>query len=176
MLQAKFKEPKESVALEKLWKLTEASQGQQLATIVLGLANLVGILFLGTLLESPANKFTLAHNGLAWVQGTLPLLQIYAGAFFFIPLMRFFGIRAQNAAIEQRNDARLHSLRQLQNPTPSLREKLESATLQGSRKVIKDSDVVFRSDKALEEQPIDLEAISFEERLERRARERERQR
>lgn len=51
-----------------------------------------------------------------------------------------------------------------------LQRKLAAA--QAQPKVIRDRDVVYRSDRPLEEQPVDVEAASFEERLQRRERER----
>lgn len=74
--QAARAAPPPPAALEQPWALTEASTGQQLGVVALGLANLVGVLILGNMLASPANAYSLAVNGLSWVLGAMPLLQV----------------------------------------------------------------------------------------------------
>lgn len=51
-------------------------------------------------------------------------LQIYAGSFFTIPLIRWFLVRKRNAEIEKRNRARLQYARSLEMPDISLRRKV----------------------------------------------------
>ena len=62
----------------------------------------------------------------------------------------------------------------LARPTPELQSKLQGAAQLAQRKVITEKDVVYRSDRGVEEQPADVDADAWERRLERRASERER--
>lgn len=127
------------------------------------------------MLQSPANAYALARNGLTWVLGSLPLLQGYAATFFAIPLVRWFLYKGRNAVIEGRNDARREVLQLLQRPDDALTAKLQGAEQVSRRRVITEADLVFRSDKGLDAQPKDVEGDSFEARLERRASDRQRE-
>jgi len=55
---------------------------------------------------------------------TVQMLQVYAGSFFVIPLVRWFFISKTNAEIEKRNRARKQRARALELPDPSLRRKV----------------------------------------------------
>ena len=52
------------------------------------------------------------------------ILQIYAGSFFAIPLVRWFVIRIRNTDIEKRNQVRERFARALELPDISLRRKV----------------------------------------------------
>ncbi|XLR00303.1 hypothetical protein HN51_055084, partial [Arachis hypogaea] len=58
-----------------------------------------------------------------FVADIFPLLQIYAGSFFAIPLVRWFFIRKRNADIEKRNKIRKQCSKVLELPDLSLRQK-----------------------------------------------------
>lgn len=51
-------------------------------------------------------------------------MQIYAGSFFAIPLIRWFLVRNRNARIEKRNRARQQRAQALELPDLSLRRKV----------------------------------------------------
>lgn len=70
--------------------------------------------------------------------------QGYALAFFAIPLIRWFLNARRNAAIEERNDARLSALRAVQRPTPELAKKLKQAAQEAQRVTIQDRDIIYR--------------------------------
>lgn len=53
-------------------------------------------------------------------------LQIYAGSFFAIPLIRWFFVQNKNAKIIQRNCAREQWARALESPDLSLRRKVNT--------------------------------------------------
>lgn len=159
--------------LEQPWELSAASSGQKLGVVALGAANLVGVVALTSMLSSPANAFALARNGLAWVLGALPLLQAYALSFFAIPGWRWLRNRVRNAAIAARNEARKQAAALVRRPDPTLANKLRSAARLAQRRVLRDSDAVYRSDRDVTSQPVDLEGELFEERLRRRERERQ---
>ena len=71
--------------------------------------------------------------------------QAYAATFFAIPLVRWLLNKRRNAAIEERNQARLNAAASLERP--ALRAKLASAAKLASRTVIDDRDLVYSSDR-----------------------------
>lgn len=73
--------------------------------------------------------------------GLLLLLQIYAGSFFAIPLIRWFILRQRNAGIEKRNLARVGAAKALQLPDISLRRKVINSSLFFSCLLV--TDLVF---------------------------------
>ena len=96
-------------------------------------------------------------------------------AFFAIPLCRWALNRSANAAAAERNLARKEAESLLRLPPPALRAKLAFAREQSlaSRVLIGDRDIVYDSSKPLEEQAVDPSAAAFDERMERRGRERQ---
>lgn len=159
--------------LESSWNLTGVTGGQLGSVVALGVANLVGVLWLSTALTTPANAYALAMNGLGWVFGTMPYLQVYAISFFIIPAVRWVLYQGRNQAITYRNEAKIAAQRQLTNPSPDLLKKMASAGVLAQQNLVSKENAVFRSDKDVEEQPIDVEADVWERKLERRASERD---
>lgn len=51
-------------------------------------------------------------------------MQVYAGSFFVIPLVRWLSVKRKNDQIENRNKARLQFARALESPDISLRRKV----------------------------------------------------
>ena len=64
------------MALEQEWKLTEATGGQKVGAIALGVANLVGVVILGALLADPQTRYSLARSSLSFVLSSFPALQV----------------------------------------------------------------------------------------------------
>lgn len=160
----------DSYVLEKPWTLTVANPGQLWAVIALGIANFVAVFALSNMLTVPANVVALLRSGMGWILYSMPFLQVYAAAFFGIPAIRWYMNRRRNADIDKRNILRKHALSVLQEPTPELKVKLKSAGQLSTQKVIQDDDVVYRSDKALDEQlgGGDVEGERWERRLRQR--------
>eukprot|EP00884_Botryococcus_braunii_P020460 jgi/Botrbrau1/7098/Bobra.0165s0120.2 len=69
--------PEQGAALEKTWDLTKAGSGQKVGAIALGIANLLGVTVLTSLLINPVNQYRLAMSSLGFVSGALPLLQVW---------------------------------------------------------------------------------------------------
>ena len=76
LLQRYVPGAKQQYALESEWTFTKASEGQKLGTIALGLVNLVGVLYLSSLLAQPAVAQSLAQSSLGFMNGLLPFLQV----------------------------------------------------------------------------------------------------
>ncbi|CAK0755565.1 hypothetical protein CVIRNUC_002384 [Coccomyxa viridis] len=159
--------PAEQHALESEWTFTKASEGQKLGTIALGAVNLVGVLYLSSLMAQPYVAQSLAQSSLGFMTGLLPFLQAYAATFFAIPLVRWLLNKRRNAAIEERNQARLNAAASLERP--ALRAKLASAAQLANRTVIDDRDLVYSSDRGMEEQRRDYEGELFDKRLQDRS-------
>ena len=113
--------------LEQEWTLTEATTGQKILVGALGALNVVGVVALSVALQNPRNMYVLAVNGLQGIIGIMPYLQAYALSFAVIPLVRWFGIQRKNAAIQDRNNARMMAAKSVMNPSGSLQKKLKSA-------------------------------------------------
>lgn len=163
-----------SLMLEEKWELTAATPAQQMLSIALGAANAVGVVVLGRLLANPANQYALMQSGMGWVTATMPLLSIYAAAFFAIPAIRWIINGKRNAAIEARNQARVEALQLLKEPDEELLLKLREAAKLADKKTFDSDEAVFKSNRAASEDPVDLESVEFEKKLERRLEESER--
>lgn len=72
-------EPPKAAAYELRWQLTAASAGQRVGAVALGALNLVGVGVLSVMLGDPMNKLALARNGMLWIVGAMPFLQVGRG-------------------------------------------------------------------------------------------------
>ncbi|WIA33689.1 hypothetical protein OEZ86_006807 [Tetradesmus obliquus] len=153
------------VPLEREWKFSEASPGQQAGALLLGVVNVVGVITLSTMLADPISKLALYRQGLGFVLGLLPALQAYAAGFFALPALRLFVDGRRNAAIDDRNDNRLEAVSLLQSGDLDLAAKSASARKLGSTRVIGRQDIVYTTDKGTEEQVNAQEADEFDRRL-----------
>ncbi len=68
--------PAKDAALERRWNFTNASEGQRLGAIALGVANCVGVLYLGSLLAQPGVSQMLAQSSLGFMNNLFPFLQV----------------------------------------------------------------------------------------------------
>ncbi|XP_052143102.1 uncharacterized protein At5g03900, chloroplastic [Oryza glaberrima] len=145
---------------EKPWKFSKANASERAMVAGLGGLNLFGVIILGNLLK----QMTVPPGGLiSFVAQLFPLLQVYAGSFFAIPLFRWFLLRKTNNGIERRNKAREQRAQELALPEPSLRRKLLSARDMAQRKVITPEEIVYTTEKDLLDQ--DYEVKEWEKRF-----------
>ncbi|KAL5212026.1 hypothetical protein ABZP36_022873 [Zizania latifolia] len=145
---------------EKPWEFSKANASERAMVAGLGGLNLFGVIILGNLLK----QMTVPPGGLiSFVAQLFPLLQIYAGSFFAIPLFRWFLLGKTNNDIERRNKAREQRAQELVLPEPSLRRKLLSARDMAQRKVITPDEIVYTTEKDLLDQ--DYEAKEWERRF-----------
>ncbi|XP_066321751.1 uncharacterized protein At5g03900, chloroplastic-like isoform X2 [Miscanthus floridulus] len=142
------------------WKFSKANASEKAMVAGLGGLNLFGVIILGNLLK----QMTVTPSGLISFAAQLyPLLQIYAGSFFAIPLFRWFLLRKTNNDIRKRNKAREQRAQELVSPDSSLRRKLLSARDMAERKVITPEEIVYTTEKDLLEQ--DYEVKEWERRF-----------
>ncbi|KAE9611089.1 hypothetical protein Lalb_Chr07g0194001 [Lupinus albus] len=134
---------------ENKWQFSKTSSSERAMAIGLGGLNLFGVIILGTMLKDmPVAR----SSFIKFVADIFPLLQIYAGSFFAIPLVRWFLVRNKNAQIENRNKVRQQCARALELPDISLRQKLFSARDMAQKTVIGPDQIVYSTDKDLLEQ------------------------
>ncbi|KAK4354180.1 hypothetical protein RND71_026374 [Anisodus tanguticus] len=119
--------------------------------------------------ELSLNMTVSPSNFISFVSEIFPLLQIYAGSFFTIPLIRLFLVRKRNGEIERRNRAREQYARALERPDVSLRRKVRTKQLllsardMAQRTFIGQDRIVYSTDKDLYEQ--DYDAQQWEQRF-----------
>ncbi|KAK2655281.1 hypothetical protein Ddye_008333 [Dipteronia dyeriana] len=139
---------------------SKTSASERAMVIGLGGVNFFGVIILGALLK----EMSVTPSGfLKFVSYVYPLLQIYAGSFFAIPLVRWFLNLKKNADIEKRNQAREQFARALKSPDLPLRRKLLSARDMAQKTVIGKDRIVYSTDKDLFEQ--DYEAQDWDRRF-----------
>ncbi|KAK9674586.1 hypothetical protein RND81_12G242600 [Saponaria officinalis] len=134
---------------EKKWQFSKTNVADRAAVIGLGALNLFGVIVLGTLLKDMAIK---PSGFISFAAALFPLLQVYAGSFFAIPLVRWFFVLKTNTEIEKRNQMRKLGAQALLSPDLSLKRKLLSARDMAKRTVIGKDRIVYSTDKDLEEQ------------------------
>ncbi|CAN8297943.1 unnamed protein product [Cochlearia groenlandica] len=145
---------------EKQWQFSKTSSSERGLVIGLGAVNLFGVIVLNAMLK----EIAVTPSGfLSFVKNIYPLLQVYAGSFFAIPLVRWFSIKRKNDQIENRNKARLQFARALESPDIALRRKLLSARDMAQKTVIGKERIVYSTDKDMVEQ--DYEADEWERRF-----------
>ncbi|TXG58265.1 hypothetical protein EZV62_016094 [Acer yangbiense] len=145
---------------ENIWEFSKTSASERAMVIGLGGVNFFGVIILGALLK----EMSVTPTGfLKFVSYVYPLLQIYAGSFFAIPLVRWFLNLKKNADIEKRNQAREQFARALKSPDLPLRRKLLSARDMAQKTVIGKDRIVYSTDKDLFEQ--DYEAQDWDRRF-----------
>ncbi|XP_074564765.1 uncharacterized protein At5g03900, chloroplastic [Curcuma longa] len=145
---------------EKKWKFSEIGASEKAMVIGLGAFNLFGVIVLGSMLKDAS----IAPQGLvSFVSQIFPLLQIYAGSFFTIPLIRWFLLLRTNQSIEKRNRARKQRAQILDRPDPSLRRKLLNARDMSQQTTISPDRIVYTTEKDFIDQ--DYEGRDWDERF-----------
>ncbi|KAK8466674.1 hypothetical protein PHAVU_008G154100 [Phaseolus vulgaris] len=134
---------------EKKWQFSKTGTSERAMVFGLGGLNLFGVIILGTMLKDMA---VAPSSFIKFVGDIFPLLQIYAGCFFAIPLFRWFLIRKKNDDIQKRNKAREQCARVLELPDTSLRQKLLNARDMAQKTVIGKDQIVYSTDKDFLEQ------------------------
>lgn len=145
---------------ERKWSFSKAEAPQRALVIGLGALNLCGVIILGVMSKTAA---VTPGGFVSFVLDIFPLLQIYAVAFFAIPLVRFFLLGKTNADIERRNLARQQRARALELPDSSLRSKLASAREMARRMVIGSDRIVYTTERDVSDQ--DYEATDWDKRF-----------
>jgi len=142
------------------------AQGGQLATAAaLGLVNLGGAAYLGTLLSKLPPGVRL-DGDLSLLQAAFPFLLAYAVSFIAIPVLRFFRLQATNAQIAERNDNRRAWRDALRRGGDDLRGRLAAARRKSKKlRLVRADDVAYDSAKGLSDQAEQPAFDDFDRRL-----------
>jgi len=126
-------------------RFSAASSGQLGLSIGLGVLNLGGALFLGSLLAD------IAAGGLVgFVQAIYWLLLGYGAAFLCVPLVRYFWLKRRNNKIGDRNAQRQE--RSLQLADSTVEQKIAYARQFAAQNVITNEDLAYTTENDLLDQ------------------------
>jgi hypothetical protein len=118
---------------ERKWKFSLATPTQTNGAIALGIANLVGIVFLA---------ITLGGAGGSFVSTVLTVLAVYGIGLAVIPLCRYLWVDRQNRHVQQRNRYRQQQVKLLQQDE-SIQAKLDYAQQFAKQHQITDRDIIY---------------------------------
>lgn len=147
-------EPVAAYLREMVWRFSQASSGQIMLAAGLGAVNLVGALFLGSLLT----KSAIAGGLLSLVATIYPMLLIYGVGFLTIPLIRYFWMKWKNGSIEARNEERQQRAMLLNQPDANLLQKLAYAREFAAENVLNGADLAYTTETELTAQELEQSA------------------
>ncbi|MGC1248092.1 MAG: hypothetical protein WA865_17900 [Spirulinaceae cyanobacterium] len=152
---SKQKQKSVSSYLKELpWRFSEATSGQTMFAVILGSANFILALVLGSMLRSP--DLAIQSIGLiAFVNSIYWFLLGYGIAFLGIPLIRYFLLQRKNSRIEKRSLQRQELAIALNEATPQLQKKLAFARKFAANKAITQNDLAYSTEKDLLEQDLE---------------------
>ncbi len=127
-------------------RFSAASSGQLGLSIGLGVLNLGGAIFLGSLLSDVA----VAGGLVGFVQAIYWLLLGYGVAFLGVPLLRYFWLKWRNTKISLRNAQRQE--RSLQLADATVRQKIAYARQFAAQNVITNEDLTYTTETDLLDQ------------------------
>ncbi|WP_126147998.1 hypothetical protein [Synechococcus elongatus] len=135
---------------ERLWSFSQASRGQILGAIALGVVNLVLAAVFGGLLLLPG----VASLGgiVAVVAGLYRFLLVYAIGFLAVPALRWLWIQRQNQKIRRRNRDRQSWADRLRKPSLALGEKLMQLAPWRTQAKIDADKLIYSGDRDLLDQ------------------------
>lgn len=136
---------------ERPQPFTQAKGGQRTAAIGLGIANFVGALWLGSLLQDQA---MVAEIGgfIAFVSSIYWLLLGYGIAFLGIPAIRYLWVNYKNRQINRRNTLRQRSAIALNQADSDVQDKIAFAQQFANQTVLNRDNLAYTTEKDLTEQ------------------------
>ncbi|KAL8039725.1 hypothetical protein ABFX02_10G054800 [Erythranthe guttata] len=130
------------------WQFSKTTAFRKAMVIGFGGLNLAGVIILGAMLKDTT---VVEIRFISFVSAIFPLLQIYAGSFFAIPLARWLFVLITNGKISKRNQAREHCAKALESPDLPLRWKISSARDMAQRTFISEDRIVYSTGRDLHE-------------------------
>ncbi|KAL7096622.1 hypothetical protein ACP275_10G090400 [Erythranthe tilingii] len=137
---------------ETNWQFSKTTAFRKAMVIGFGGLNLAGVIILGAMLKDTT---VVENRFISFVSAIFPLLQIYAGSFFAIPLARWLFVLITNGKIAKRNQAREQCAKALESPDLPLRWKISSARDMAQRTFISADRIVYSTERDLHEQNYD---------------------
>lgn len=146
---------------EKKWGMSAASGIQKFLVGGLGLLNGVGVAVLGSVLGQVRETGGIV----SLARGLYPILAIYAATYVAVPALRWAWIQGTNRGIDKRNRARELATAAVGrgDVTRKIREGKRYAM---EHNVVKEKDVVFRSDREIGVGSDGIDEEDFDRRLE----------
>jgi hypothetical protein len=138
---------------EARWKFSEASEGQILGALGLGIVNLGLAVWLGFLFQS--DIVSVLGDIITWVHSIYGVLLAYAAGFLGIPFLRYFGVKRRNVGVDKRNLGRRQHAEYLNQSNEVLTNKLKYAQEFAQAKVITEADISYSTEQDLLEQEAD---------------------
>jgi len=133
-----------SLLIERQYKFSLAPSLNKVLAGGLGIVNLGGALYLGSIFNEYAMYGVRLPSYLGFTQSIYPLLLGYAILFNVIPLARNFWIKSENKKIEERNRARRKWSERLKSKAGNIGRKLRAAAkFATNRKQLKSDDVIY---------------------------------
>jgi hypothetical protein len=137
---------------EKQYRFSLAPATNKFFAGVLGVINLGGALYLGTLLNQYALYGIRLPSFLGVSQSLYPLLLTFAVLFNVIPLVRNFWISNQNSKIQKRNQARRKWRERALKPGKEIIRKLKAAAkFAQNPKLLRGEDFVYNTQQSANE-------------------------
>jgi hypothetical protein len=132
------------------WRFSQAGSGQIMIAIILGGANLVGALVLGSMIANGAAD--LGGGFVQFVAGIYWLLLGYGTGFLGIPLARYFWVQGRNRKVEARNDQRQLRAMALNQANETVQQKLSYARQFAAETVVDAANLAYTTEQDLTEQ------------------------
>jgi hypothetical protein len=165
--EAEFLDSDPTVLQEREWKFSLANDLNKFLAGGLGVVNLGGAVWLGTLLSQYASYGRLPGY-LGAMQAFYPVLLVYAVLFNAIPAARNFWIQNQNAQIQRRNERRKRWQLALTNAIQSndrISKKLRAAKKMKmkAKQIGSQKDIVYDTSRPMEENAFIKEQKSLDD-------------
>jgi hypothetical protein len=132
-------------------RFSQATSGQITMAVGLGSVNLIGAVFLRSLLSDPTLVAQIGELGI-FVSSIYWLLLGYGAAFLGLPLVRYFWVQRQNRRIDARNSQREERAIALSAADPVLQEKLAFARQFAAQAVVSQENLAYTTEQDLIEQ------------------------
>lgn len=123
---------------ERKWKFSNATPTQTNWSIVLFIANIIGIGILAAMLKGISSSF---------ISGALIILALYGSGLIVIPACRYFWVKYQDRQVRKRNQLRRQQVALLQANSEVIHEKLDYAKQFAKQHKITDRDIIYTTEE-----------------------------
>ncbi len=123
---------------ERKWKFSNATPTQTKWSIVLFIANIIGIGILAAMLKGISSSF---------ISGALIILALYGSGLIVIPACRYFWVKYQDRQVRKRNQLRRQNVGLLQANSAVIHEKLDYAKQFAKQHKITDRDIIYTTEE-----------------------------
>lgn len=146
--------PSQSPFLEETpWRFSHATGGQMVLAASLGIANIVGVIWLGLLPDvGPQADFYAIYELASRIY---IFLLAYALLLGITPIIRFVTIQQRNLGIKRRNQSREERSQHLAQPDDSLRQKLNESRQFTIENRLSASSTAYTTERGLTEQSLE---------------------